>query len=289
MRLRLFSNSASVASLEISVLGVAETIIATTISLWLAWHYSTILHIAIGMGLAPLLLMRTSSSTSAAHKIWLKIHLDTLSNLQQLPPFFRDFATIYSFSASHFKSGRENPPIRLLASILVIINLFFLSFFTKLVVFLASIFYEPKNAFKAIPRNWFRYCFCISTSNPPELFPEYEIYYKNTSSGEERSVIGRQLFGPGIKKAYKLWRIGNKKTKKIMLVDDPSGFSIRSPVIARQIVDIFNAIFGSVYWILIAFFLVVIYGPSVIYRFSIKSTSLFWLPVLFVRARPRSC
>lgn len=61
--IRWYSTVESAENLKISVLAVMESICAVSLSLWLAWHFQSYTHIVVAIGLAPLLLLRTEEST----------------------------------------------------------------------------------------------------------------------------------------------------------------------------------------------------------------------------------
>jgi hypothetical protein len=67
--MRLFSNRDSVRRGEVSVLAVIETIVATAISIWLAWRVGTIQYVVIASAIAPFLLLRTRLS------VWYQLKL----------------------------------------------------------------------------------------------------------------------------------------------------------------------------------------------------------------------
>jgi hypothetical protein len=62
-QLPLVSNMESVRRGRPSLLAMVETIIASGISIWLAWRHNSVEHIVIGSALAPFLLLRTRLST----------------------------------------------------------------------------------------------------------------------------------------------------------------------------------------------------------------------------------
>jgi len=61
--IRWYSTVESAENLKISVLAVVESICAVSLSLWLAWHFQSYSHIVVAIVLAPLLLLRTEEST----------------------------------------------------------------------------------------------------------------------------------------------------------------------------------------------------------------------------------
>src|SRR4051812_34639974 len=69
--MRLFSGLESVRRGEPSVLAIVETMIASGISIWLAWWENSIQHILIASALAPLLLLRNRVGIRFGVNIWL--------------------------------------------------------------------------------------------------------------------------------------------------------------------------------------------------------------------------
>ncbi|WP_353571905.1 hypothetical protein [Candidatus Albibeggiatoa sp. nov. BB20] len=61
--MRWYCTVESAANNEFSVLAAIESVVAVSLSLWVAWHYETVLYIAIASAVAPLLLLRTEDST----------------------------------------------------------------------------------------------------------------------------------------------------------------------------------------------------------------------------------
>jgi hypothetical protein len=59
---RWYSTVESAENLEFSVLAVLESVGAVTLSLWLAWHFQTYTHLMVAIVIAPLLLLRTDES-----------------------------------------------------------------------------------------------------------------------------------------------------------------------------------------------------------------------------------
>ena len=61
--IRWYSTVESAENLEFSVLAVLESICAVSLSLWLTWYFRSYTHVIVAIVLAPLLLLRTEEST----------------------------------------------------------------------------------------------------------------------------------------------------------------------------------------------------------------------------------
>lgn len=64
--MRLYSTPQSFVDGEVSLLAIAETILASSVSAYIAFRYDTLLHLAVGAFVAPLLMLRTAESTDMA-------------------------------------------------------------------------------------------------------------------------------------------------------------------------------------------------------------------------------
>lgn len=70
MAIRWVSNEESIRKGEPTVLAIVETILASGVSLWIAWHFNTMTHIAVAGVVAPLFLLRTDLSTRYAVHVY---------------------------------------------------------------------------------------------------------------------------------------------------------------------------------------------------------------------------
>ena len=117
---------------KISVLAIVETIVASGLSFWLAWHRNSIEHIVIASALSPFLLLRTQQST--------KLTLDSLSRISQKLPE-------------------------------AVVELFFVPII-KLVCMIVSVFSHPVDHVLSIPHNFYKYVFTVDFLRSPQVIPE---------------------------------------------------------------------------------------------------------------------
>lgn len=160
--MRLWSTPESVRKGEITVLAVAETIAAMGISLWIAWRYETVAHIAISAAIAPFLLLRTP----LARRYGLVIADKWLDSLWK-----RSDALLLILAA---------PPLVSLCSRIY------------------SIFRNLLRAFKealiTFPVNWFKANFAVDFRQSPELFiGAQEFCYARFIRGHLYNVI-KEIF-----------------------------------------------------------------------------------------------
>lgn len=115
---------------------LAETAVATAASLAIAIYFDTLMHVAVGIILAPLLLLRSPESEKLG-KLWYS-------------GFFR---------------GLKHPPI---PPDLVLSQMVFRGIGIRI---LATARY-PIRGIRYIPQNWWRIVFCTDLTSPLELVPE---------------------------------------------------------------------------------------------------------------------
>ena len=129
--MRIFSTKDSIANKEVTVAAIFETILASAISLVVAIKYDTMMHIAVGACLAPVLLMRSPSSVKKG-----------------LEWFWTIIAKIKTEQIIHLQ-------------ILI----------TSIVVRLLSPLYYPLEGIKNIPENWVRVVFQEDIRTDAEMVP----------------------------------------------------------------------------------------------------------------------
>jgi hypothetical protein len=145
--MRLISDLTSVKRGELSVLAIAETIAASTISFWLAWHFGLIHHIVVASMLAPFLLLRTRLSTR--HIMFLLYNFFVWLN-RKVPN--RSIHTAF------------------IMPIPVILSLFFIKFFGTVKVLL----FRTEISFLAVPFNFIKNIASVDVFHLPMIIPGIE-------------------------------------------------------------------------------------------------------------------
>lgn len=222
-RMRLFSTPESTERGEVTLLALAETLAAVSVSWWIAIRYDTVTHIVIGAAIAPLLLLRTRLSTRLA-LYWSRrdsrIHRTIISMVDTLddnarPLILRKFAIFPMIPIGWFLLLLS---VRLVATCVVSVRKF-------------------NSTLCSIPGNWRRYALALDMHHPPEPLPGLEL------SGNEHPLRNMRL---------------TTAVKSLANINWP-----------------LRIVCGVI-------FFPVIYLPSFLYRFSLKSTSLVYLPFVWI-------
>lgn len=111
---------------------------------------------------------------------------------------------------------------------------------------LVVVILQPVNSLRALPANWYRVVFAMDSAHPPELVPGLETH----PSRAEWEFLRNWRFS-----AFWSDLPGNFRR-------DPWSLWLAGPILV---------LFG-----------VLLYAPAILYRFSLKSTSLIYLPFLWV-------
>ena len=150
-RMRLFSTPESTERGEVTLLALAETLAAVSVSWWIAIRYGTVTHIVIGAAIAPMLLLRTRLSTRLA--LYWSRH-DGDDDPGDVPEGNKVFVDFFLY-------------------VLVLIPLYCLWLrVTSTVIVLLR---RSQMVFREIPKNWRRYAVAIDVLHPPEALPGLEL------------------------------------------------------------------------------------------------------------------
>src|ERR1700730_81607 len=227
----LISRPQSVRRRTVSVLAITETIIASSISLWLAWKHDSLTHLVIAGALAPFLLLRTRLST------WYTIGVISYleSNIAGL------FIPALSPIVKAFCTAR---------------------------VFLR----HPFTCLRNIPTNFYTNVFVLDFTLPPQVVPGIEeIKSPRTDPGNAYDALKiylhiyviPSLFIPPHLYALSIWRI---------IIFRIFMFALKAPFVL-----------GTSIFIIFPILII-----SFSFRFAIKSTALFWLPLLWIIHKSKS-
>jgi len=268
--MRLTSNKESVARGEVSILAVGETLFAITIVFYLSSHFNTLGWLSVAMCFAPVLLLRTDTSTALGVK-WFDIYeswntryidkrlLDSSERLSEIP--FGTPISLFTFVCMLIP--------------LVIIRWMLAGIVIRFSATLWSVLSEPIQAFQAIPKNWARITLATDFFHGPEYIPGHP------RLGSGLAFFNRFKASAGFVVIYILSPfaiIALLFRNKLLLsliehINAESGSSLfdSNDIISQRILRTFEPI------IVIAMFL-----PSLAYRWSLKATSIVYAPLVFV-------
>ena len=261
-----FSTPHSIKSEQVSILAVVETLIAIALSIYLYVSYESILHIAFAALLAPFLLLRTKRSTEQA----LALVEITSSRLER-------FA--YDIIPEVNTTSRMVGWIVFAFVLVVVIALWIANIATIFLIKFGVVSYNLITNFvdslSSIPDNWRRVVLYTDICSYPEIVPGIEDY--KSTSRSIRDLRASQAFQD----------IYSETFLPIELKRKIANSSASSPLTKYQEPEVIDKPFAAesilrLWSILMA---LCIYVPAVIYRFSLKSTSLIWCP-LFWAFRP---
>ena len=248
--MRWVSTPESVRNGEVSALACLETLVAMGIAVWVIWRFDTLVPLAISVMVAPLLLLRTQESMELCARLIEKMF------------FFFDWLLDWF---PDDKRSRKFGTIT--AGLILAIFILFLVAFVALMPFAIAMWtaaaralstfrvflQKPLATFRSIPRNWRRVVLCLDSALLPELVP-------GTETGEVALPEHKDLV-----------KFRAKEIKRIFSTLRPAE---NPSLIARLIMLPFV--------LLAAFMIAVACFPSLAYRLSLKTTSLIYLPIVFL-------
>lgn len=160
MGINRHSTRESVKKGEASWLALTETGIAMTFTWYMTYHHETLFFIAVSMGIAPFLLLRTEESVELGLKWFEYIHNHPIQSLVMLidSPLIKKSSLIFYIPALL---------IIVIAMSIVAIS----AFIIRIVATIVTLIIHPIKSLKAIPDNWYRFSFSMDSSIPPELIP----------------------------------------------------------------------------------------------------------------------
>ncbi len=239
---------------QISILALVETLIAVLVYVWIAIEYGT-LHITISACIAPFLLLRTPESTALGPKIGLPL----------VSGHIKFFNVIFNNTVGPFLVMLDNsdntklkkitiPPI---ASVLYLICTLIFMIPTALIIFavrIAATFIctcaHPLGTLRAIPANWWRVAARVDSSVSPEPLPGIQWHT------DDHNVIVKAICSPYIA---------------------CSGFT-------ELFFDEDEKLWSRILFVgpLVLSYIIFIVLPALLYRYSLKGTSLFYSPLIWV-------
>ena len=271
----LTSTTDSVDAGKISVLAVVETILCISAAIVAAFYFETIVHIAITAAVAPFLLLRTSESTETGIK-WLEwyrsLYIVVLQKLYRIDNLIK---TIY------FKIKEKSKIIAALyliiaevistiLGLIAIVSWVFVLPFAILAKICVTSFWvarRPFHALKQIPRNWKQTALCTDSLRPPELIPGY----KKQEEFQPEDILSPIPFDYT---SARVW-LSELLRPKVMFT------GLRWNHVAIK-VAIGLIVYLIVIFVIIIPFSVVFHLTTACYRYSLKSCSFFYLPLVYL-------
>lgn len=241
--MRNFSTPESADRGEISLLAIIETVLSIIITIGIAIKYETLLHIFIGSLIAPFLLFRTDYSTKLGFSMFSTIHIE-YEILEKLlsVEVVQPTDSDMKFLLSSLYFFTVEVPINL---ILIFIMLGSTVIIRPLAA-LVGLFRHPIISFRAVPKNWKRIAGSVDLKYPPEPLPGLETYSTN----------------------FEEFRFGNMIGVLTRFFRSPFTFG--------------SVLANGLLFLTVAPILILFYIPTLIYRFSLKSTTILYLPLIWL-------
>jgi hypothetical protein len=254
---------------QFSVLAAVETLAATALSLLIAYAIDSFVHIIVGVVFAPFLLLRTKKSKATGLVLYRKF----ICNI-----------------SGHYQYDKNNKidDIKRFRYQTVIA---FASLFIRAYATIISTVKCPLEAIKSISKNWYEQCFQINFRTPLEpvpgakRFPEPSYNAVPTLSMWMKLITNIPVLIVILVSVMAVSLLGLASGLLVVLISALLGKLIDSDGVAVLVV---GAIIAAVIAIKVSFKLVS-YAPeiasklpAVLYRWSLKSTFLFWAPLLWV-------
>ena len=244
---------------EFSVLAAVETVVAMGISLWILHKTGSVVHILLSACIAPFLLLRTEQSTELGLRWSERIIGGSFDNDADQTEFAANQ------SASLLKDQPKANVIKKFAKktfdilgLTLAITLFPFCFLLIIAIVPGAIkvsatFYvfslHPLRTTQQIAKNWYRLVFSTDALHPPEIIPGIETAKSNRLAKLRYTAIITKI---------------DQKIEQEGIEAEPGGKNSG-----------------------LAFFLLALYGPAILYRYSIKSTALIYLPIIWLVSGPK--
>ncbi len=173
MSIRLHSTVGSVRNGDITVLAIVETVLAISITVFIAVYYETLMHIAVSACIAPLLLLRTEESTERGLR-WFAKAVDTSYTSMDAYDDFLESPSSSRFVAVRIIYRMVLGVLYIPLVVVIVFGLVPVSFAIKIVATTYSFLRHPIYTISAIPHCWKRIALCTDMAYPPELLPGVE-------------------------------------------------------------------------------------------------------------------
>lgn len=291
--MRAYSNHASIDRSEVSVLAICETLVAISASVYVIYTFGTFLPLLFSLCAAPLLLLRTKVSISFGLKIfllagvllqpkwvivvalWLSYIVATVLSLLVAYQFWDVFWALANLIFDGvwrivflWWAGPLVLFITFTISSGIICYLVFLIYFAvlfvillllKLIATVYGILNSPRDSLIAIPKNWFKIVFCTDICTPPEIFTG--IY------SDER-----------LKEFFGFIEYFSNLPEEV----DDAGSEMDSLIPDGLYGFVSAVVWGIVITLSAISMFLILFLPNLLYRLSLKSTSIAYLPLLYL-------
>src|SRR6266511_1341837 len=251
--MRLYSTPESVERGEPTVLAIVETLFAIGAVCYLSWHLQNTTYIAIPACIAPFLLLRTDESTQRG---------------------VRSYKAMISFLGTGFfdrnTSSRLKAPLEIAIGMLSLYMYVMLPPLLVLVKFAVTAYCtiaHPLLALRSIPYNWTQIALCIDTLHHPEMLPGLTSNEKNLERTLDRETF--HLFSLDTTRGLAIETRDMFKDSVALLLGRSS--------LKKRLLGIRLGL-----TVILSTLLFTRFAPSLVYRYSLKSTSIIYSPLLWI-------
>lgn len=229
----------------VTKLAIGETIFSIYLVLAISINYNLFLPFAIACLIAPLLLLKTDKSIDLGLK--LTKFLFGINDKSKDGNIEKEEELYYKFRfPSYFF-------LALPFTMIIAPVLFFLIRFTALTY---TVIRNPIESIKAIPLNWKQIVLCIDLNHPPEFIP-------NINEVKELEFLHYDKF--------------YNYATSVTLEDIRNYFEKQT--ILDLLIAFFSGISAGLFFVI---FIICMYAPPLLYRFSLKATSIIYGPLIWV-------
>lgn len=240
--MRLRSTPESVRAGEPTVLAIAETIFAISASTWVALHYGTVRHIAIGGCVAPFLLLRTAQSRDLGWRMWVQAH-DRLLKILDLPLLFKVLRKR--------RLSRLAFALNCFATVAVMVLVTLAACVARVAATMATFVVNPIDSLTAISDNWRRTVLGLDLFESPELIPGPDSSQSTEYLVATRPYSAVTALFRDLRAIFEEPKVGG------------SNFAIAVGFPTAIVI------------------LLIITIPALVYRYSLKATAILWYPLLW--------
>ena len=231
----------------ISALACIDTLIACGLSLWIAFQYDIWLHIGIGALIAPLLLLRTPYSTEKGIS-WLdQISNKAINTIGDATGKLSSTLIPPIQSQSEFIATALALIILIPTLVIIFVTLSLLIINIRVFATILGLLKHPVITISNIPTNWKRIALYTDFLHPPEIIPGLE---SKITAEKKYKFLGDLLFSKYLKTIWENLKEGDMGERIVGLIALP--------------------------------FTLFLYIPSLIYRWSLKSTSVVYIPLIYL-------
>ena len=282
-KLRLISSQEALHQGDLSLFAILETVGAMTLAIWIAFEEETFRWIAMTAAVAPFLLLRSPQSEDMGLK-WFD-HYESFLNLTnplhgsrpQTPNVkwktIHDLRGFISWSSAEMKFLYSQVKFsnRFFLFILILLYYQLLSILVALIIkFVVTVYFlfrHPIYTLSCVPLNWQRIALQTDIFQAPEYVPGYEAY-KSTSEATRITLKFSLILQICLEPLLYIFQMV-KDTQH-----DPVGLRVFR--ITNAVVILMGGLSYSNYNIIL------FYIPTTIYRYSLKSSSIIYAPLIYV-------